>query len=169
MTPKTNPQGFFELKFFKPLYLILLFIMGLTGFGQMPIFKRYYIADIPGLGWLANYYATHYIHYIGAIALFAFFVYAGVVYFGVLRKWFQLTWAAWIRIALLALIVVTGIFRVLKNLPDVVFSPLFTMFIDISHLAFMMFLMLSGILFIVMKKGWVVQSPQGNIGISGKN
>ena len=157
MTPETHPKSYPELKFFKPLYLILLFIMGLTGFGQMPIFKRYYIADIPGLGWLANFYATHYIHYIGAIVLFVFFVYAGVVYFGLIRRQFQLSWAAYIRIALLVLITVTGIFRVLKNLPDVVFSPLFTMVIDISHLAFMMFLMLFGILFIIMNKSWLIQ------------
>jgi hypothetical protein len=156
MTLETTPRAYAELKFFKPLYVILLFVMGLTGFGQMPIFKRYYIADIPGLGWLADFYATHYIHYIGAVVLFGFFVYAAVVYCGLMRKEFQLTGAAYVRIAILALIAVTGIFRVLKNLPDVVFSPLFTMVIDISHLAFMMFLMIFGILFMVLKKGWLV-------------
>ncbi len=157
MTSETTPRATAEQKYFKPLYLILLFIMGLTGFGQMPIFKRYYIADIPGFSWLAHYYTTHYIHYIGAIALFALFVYAAVVYWGLLRQQFQLTWAAYVRITLLALIAITGIFRVLKNLPDVVFSPLFTMAIDISHLVFMMFLMLSGTLFIILKKKWLVE------------
>jgi hypothetical protein len=134
--------------------------MGLTGFGQMPIFKRYYIADIPGLGWLADFYATHYIHYLGAILLIGFFVYAAVVYFGLMRKWFRLSWAAYVRIVLLALIVITGIFRVLKNLPDVVFSPFFTMMIDISHLLFMMFLMIVGIIFITLKKGWLATKTE---------
>ncbi|MBW2177885.1 MAG: FeS-binding protein [Deltaproteobacteria bacterium] len=155
MTPATTPKAFSELTYFKPLYLLLLFVMGLTGFGQMPIFKRYYIADIPGLAWLADFYATHYIHYIGAVILFGFFVYAAVVYFGLMRKQFRLTRAAYVRIALLAAIAITGIFRVLKNLPDVVFSPLFTMVIDISHLAFMMFLMVFGIIFMISKKGWL--------------
>jgi hypothetical protein len=157
MTPAKKSPAYAEQKFMKSLYVVLLFIMGLTGFGQMPIFKRYYIADIPGLGWLANFYATHYIHYIGAIGLFALFVYAAFVYWGLMRQRFQLTLAAYTRIALLALITITGIFRVLKNLPDVVFSPLFTMVIDISHLAFMMFLMLFGILFMISKKGWLVE------------
>ena len=157
MTLETTPKAFSELTYFKPFYLLLLFIMGLTGFGQMPIFKRYYIADIPGLGWLADFYATHYIHYIGAVILFGFFVYTAVIYWGLMRRQFQLTGAAYIRIAILALITITGIFRVLKNLPDVVFSPLFTMVIDISHLAFMMFLMLFGILFIIMNKSWLIQ------------
>ncbi len=157
MTSATESRAYVEQKYMKPVYLILLFIMGLTGFGQMPIFKRYYVADIPGLGWLADFYATHYIHYIGAIGLFALFVYAAVVYWGLMRQQFQLTWAAYVRITLLALITITGIFRVLKNLPDVVFSPLFTMVIDISHLAFMMFLMLFGIIFMVLKKGWLAE------------
>ena len=157
MTLETTPKALPELKYFKPVYLFLLFVMGLTGFGQMPIFKRYYIADIPGLGWLADFYATHYIHYVGAVILFGFFVYVAVIYWGLMRRQFQLTGAAYIRIAILALIAITGIFRVLKNLPDVVFSPLFTMVIDISHLAFMMFLMICGILFMVLKKGWLVR------------
>jgi len=159
MTP--TPQAFAEQRFLKPFYFLLLFTMGLTGFGQMPIFKRYYIADIPGLGWLADYYATHYIHYIGAVVLFGFFVYTVVLYFGLMCKQFQLTWAACVRIALLALISITGIFRVLKNLPDVFFSPLFTMVIDISHLVFMMFLMLFGIVFIISKKGWLIAKMEG--------
>jgi heme A synthase len=157
MTATSNPNPYPELIFFKPLYFILLFIMAVSGFGQMPIFKRYYIADIPGLAWLADFYFTHYIHYIGAIVLFAFFVYAAVVYFGLIRRRFRLSWAAYIRIALLALITATGIFRVLKNLPDVVFPPLFTMVIDISHLAFMMLLALFGLGFILLKKNWLVQ------------
>jgi hypothetical protein len=43
------------------------------------------------------------------------------------------------------------------------------MFIDISHLAFMMFLMLSGILFIILKIGWVAQPRQGDIGTPAIN
>ena len=157
MTPDTAPKAFPELTYFKPVYLFLLFVMGLTGFAQMPIFKRYYIADIPGLAWLADFYATHYLHYIGAIILFGFFVYAVVIYFVMMRNQFHLTRAAYTRIGILLLIVVTGIFRVFKNLPDVVFSPLFTMIIDILHLIFMMLLMTFGIIFMVLKKPWIVE------------
>jgi len=157
MTDRVQSGTIVEVKYFKPVYLFLLFSMGLTGFGQMPIFKRYYIADIPGLGWLADYYATHYIHYLGAVVLFAFFVYAAGVYFGLIRRHFQLSTAAYIRIALLGVIALTGIFRVLKNLPEVVFSPLFTMVIDISHLGFMMLLMFFGIGFMIWKKPWLVK------------
>ncbi len=39
-------------------FTLTLFFSALTGFAQMPIFKRYYVADLPGLGWLAEYYVT---------------------------------------------------------------------------------------------------------------
>jgi hypothetical protein len=148
---------FAEQKMIKPIYLFLLFLMGLTGFAQMPIFKRYYIADVPGLGWLAQFYVTHALHYIGAILLLFLLVYSAVFYLGMLRKRFGLTITAYVNIALLGAIVGTGIFRVLKNLPDVVFSPVCTMFIDISHLGFMLTLSLFGIITMATKSKWLQQ------------
>ena len=144
-----------EQVWIKPVYILIFLLMGLTGFAQMPIFKRYYIADIPGLGWLDQYYVTHTIHYLGAIALLALIAYGLVTYWALLRKQYRLTVLAWIRVVLLAGIVGTGIFRVLKNLPDVVFSPGFTMFIDIAHLGFMMvYLVMAGVA-LVAKKSWL--------------
>ena len=70
MNPDKTQRCYIEQALIKPIYLFLLFMMGLTGFGQMPIFKRYYIADIPGLAWTAKFYVTHYLHYLGAILLF---------------------------------------------------------------------------------------------------
>lgn len=149
-------EGFFpKQRIVTRFYLFILFVMSLTGFGQMPIFKRYYIADIPGLEWLADFYFTHYVHYIGAILLFAIFGYCIVAYLLVGRQKFSLTRSAYIRIILLTAIAVTGIFRVLKNFPDILFSPGFTMFIDISHLIFMMIFLMVTAVFLVMKTGWL--------------
>lgn len=144
-----------EKKLIKGVYIFLLFIMGLTGFGQMPIFKRYYIADIPGLGWLADFYFTHYIHYLGAIMLLALVAYCMTAYVLVERHAFKLTWSGYVRAILIGAIMITGIFRVLKNLPRVLFSPGFTLVIDISHLAFMMLFILAACLFLVMKSRWL--------------
>ncbi len=151
-----NQNLYPEYKYIRRVYAFIIFMMCLTGFGQMPIFKRYYIADIPGLGWLAEYYLTHYIHYIGAILLFVMFAYCAAGYFFVGRHAFRLTRSAYVRIILLAAITITGIFRVLKNLPDIVFSPNFTMFIDISHLVFMMMFLMAGAVFVFMKTGWLM-------------
>ena len=137
------------------IYILLFISMGFTGFGQMPIFKRYYLADIPGLGWTADFYLTHTLHYIGAILLLGIIAYVVLDYFLSIKRDYTLTFSAYIRIIFLAGIVVTGIFRVLKNLPDIVFSPGFTMFIDISHLVFMMLYILSATLFLIKKSGWL--------------
>jgi len=142
-------------RFLKRIYILLMALMALTGFGQMPIFKRYYIADIPGLGWLADFYFTHILHYIGAMALLAVFTYFMTGFFLQARKTYRLTVAAFIRILLLMGLVATGIFRVLKNLPDVTFSPGFTLFIDVSHLGFMMSFVFAALVFLIFKKGWV--------------
>jgi hypothetical protein len=133
----------------------MLFFMGLTGLAQMPIFKRYHIADIPGLGWLADFYLTHRLHYLGAILLLAFFAYIGLDYLLERRKRYRLTGAARVRLILICCITTTGVFRVLKNLPDVGFSPGFTLFIDIAHLSSMMGLVLAGSVFLVMKQVWI--------------
>ncbi len=160
MKSKSVKIQFAEQRFVKPIYLFLLYVMGLTGFAQMPIFKRYYIADIPGLQWLAQYFVTHTIHYIGAVLLLFVMVYSAVFYLGAMRKRFDLTIAAYVNIALLAAITGTGIFRVLKNLPNVVFSPGFTMFVDISHLGFMFALMLCGAVTFATKGAWLKQTKK---------
>lgn len=48
------------------LSIVALF---LSGFGQMPLYKRYMVADLPGLGWTADYGATLLIHYLAAMVL----------------------------------------------------------------------------------------------------
>jgi len=143
-----------ERKWLKWSYLGIFIVMAFTGFGQMPIFKRFYISDVPGLGWSADFYATHYIHYLGAILLFVLLAYVITDYLIKGRSEFRLTASAYVRIVLLGGIVVTGIFRVLKNLPDVLFSPGFTMFIDIAHLGFMMAYLMAALVFLIFKSGW---------------
>ncbi len=42
--------------------ILLLF----SGFGQLPLYKRYYVVKIPGLAWSSNYEITLLIHYLAA-------------------------------------------------------------------------------------------------------
>ncbi|MGE0084046.1 MAG: FeS-binding protein [Desulfococcaceae bacterium] len=139
----------------KKVYILTLFVLGLSGFAQMPIFKRYYIADIPGLGWLADFYFTHYLHYIAAMVLFCIFGYCITAYFLADRHAFRLTRVAYVRMFFLSGLVITGIFRVLKNLPDVVFSYHFNIVIDIAHIIFMMLFLSAAFVFLMMKTGWL--------------
>ena len=99
----------------RSFYLATVFFLTLMGFGQMPIFKRYYIADIPGLGWLAEFFVTHYIHYLGAI-VFLVLVSFTVIDFAVMkRRSRRLTVSGWIRCILLAVILFSGSFLVIRN------------------------------------------------------
>ncbi len=54
------------------LVAISTFALIFSGFGQMPMYARYGIADLPGMAWAADYHLTLTIHYVaGAVLLFA--------------------------------------------------------------------------------------------------
>lgn len=101
--------------------------LAVSGLAQMPIFKRYYIADIPGLSWTADYFFTHKMHTVAA-AVLLFWLARRLSAEGV-----RSIGAG--RLTILAALVATGIPRVLKNMPDVSFSPTATMLMDWAHLA----------------------------------
>jgi len=143
------------------LFAGIFIVMTFTGFGQMPIFKRYYVSDIPGMGWSADFYFTHYVHYLGASILLAFFAYIVCDYLLLKKGEFKLTGAAYVRLVLLAGIIGTGIFRVLKNLPDTVFSPGFTLFIDIAHLGFVILYLIAALVFSIIKSRWLENREHG--------
>ncbi len=129
------------------------FLLIFTGFGQMPVYKRYMVDQVPGLAWSSDFSVTLIIHYLAAIAL-VFAAVFHVVYHGLRRDFHILPrrgdlresyliikalltkckeppchkYLAEQRIAYLfiasslALIIVTGIFKVIKNFPGVHFS-----------------------------------------------
>lgn len=108
-------------------YRAMVAVLAVSGVAQMPIFKRYRIADVPGLAWTADYAFTHWLHYLAA-AVLLFWLGRLLADGGVKRLGSA-------RAAILAILAVTGVVRVLKNLPDVSFSPLTTMLTDWVHLA----------------------------------
>lgn len=147
-------------KALRRVFILAMALTAFTGFGQMPIFKRYYISDIPGMAWTADFYATHFLHYLGASVLLGLFAYFILDHILTGKKHFRLTPSAYLRIILLAGIVITGILRVFKNMPDVLFSPAFTAFIDISHLGFAMAYLFTALVLVFMKRGWLVEADR---------
>ena len=138
----------------RSFYMILLLFMALSGFGQMPIFKRYYIADIPGLGWLAQFYVTHYIHYLAAILILALVAYMIVDYLILQKKHLRLSASGYVRGAILAGILLSGVLLVVRNLAGSQFGPRFIIFLDLAHLGLVMtFLMATGYC-LIFKKQW---------------
>ena len=137
------------------LYGLAIFVLTLSGFGQMPIFKRYYIADIPGLGWLAQFYVTHYLHYLGAIVLLGIGGYVFTRYLVIDKKNLTLTISGTGRATLLLLLAATGGLLVWRNLESVILPPGFIILLDISHLLLViLFLVFTGAAFL-RKQAWL--------------
>lgn len=57
--------------------IVLLF----TGLGCLPLYKRYYITEIPGFGWTGDFYNVTVIHYIASIVFLSAVVFH-IVYHG---------------------------------------------------------------------------------------
>ena len=140
--------------FLSVLYVLTLLTMALTGFGQMPIYKRYYLADIPGMTWLADFYITRNIHYIGAIVLLALITYAVLNYLLLNRNNRRLTGYGYISVFLMAGIIITGIFFTVKNLPGFIFSPGFVHVINLGHMGFTVLFLAISIYALVFRKKW---------------
>lgn len=136
------------------LYRFLLFLCALTGFGQMPIYKRYYMADIPGFGWLADFYITRYVHYLGATLLLGLLAFALVDYLLRRRELGPLNWSALVRTFFLAVIVLSGLFFVAKNLSGAYYPPTAIIAGNLVHLTAVMGLLAFSLYCLVFKKRW---------------
>lgn len=131
---------------------LLTFVLALTGMAQMPIFKRYYIADLPGLGWLADFYFTHRVHYVAAMFFMLLLGYLAARW---LRQWsrsLRLTASGRVRVLLVLGIVITGALRMYKNQPGVSYEPFTTMIVDWTHLGLVALLGLAALAFRILGK-----------------
>jgi hypothetical protein len=137
------------------IYAVTLSFITVSGFGQMPVFKRYYIADIPGLGWLAQFYVTHIIHYSAAIVLIALVTYALFDFFFNGAGWKRISRSGYVKIGLLAGLCVTGVLMVVKNLPNSYFDHTTVIVLDLAHLGLCMILLCTSLYTLIRKKKWV--------------
>ncbi|NLO17007.1 MAG: cytochrome b/b6 domain-containing protein [Arcobacter butzleri] len=70
------------------LTAISIFGLFFTGFGQMPVYKRYMLNEVPFMAWSADYYITLWWHYFFSIVLIAVGFYHLVYHF--MRKEFDI-------------------------------------------------------------------------------
>jgi hypothetical protein len=139
----------------KNMYGITLLFITLTGFGQMPVFKRYYIADIPGLGWLAKFYFTHALHYVCAALLLGFCAYV-LVDLALSKKGLsRITAFGFVKALIILGLMGSGGLMVVRNLPGVYFSHTSIYVMNLSHLGLCMGLLLVSAYTLVKKKTWV--------------
>lgn len=151
-----------------------IFVLIFTGFGQMPMYKRYNVDQIPGLGWFSDFMVTLNIHYVAAAILIFISLYY-ITYLIGTRRWDILPrrgdikesiqifasmvglaeepknrkYLAEQRVAFLitavsvAMLIVTGLIKVYKNLPGVDVSASLVFWIAQIHNLFTVILLLS--------------------------
>lgn len=138
----------------KYLYGGTVALMALSGFGQMPIYKRYYLSDIPGLGWLADFYVTRNVHYLGAVVLLALAAYALFDFRWSGGRFSKLTRSGLLRGWLLAGITATGALIVVKNFPYVHFPDAGAIALNLIHIGLVMAFSAAQLACLILKKRW---------------
>ncbi|NDV19900.1 4Fe-4S ferredoxin [Pseudodesulfovibrio sp. JC047] len=116
------------------MFIGVMGALGVTGLLQMPLAKRYYLTDVPGLAWTGDFFFVHKLHYLFAAALL--FLVALVVA-NWLLKWKErltLTRLGMVRVVLLGGLLVSGLLRVYRNMPGVTLDPSLILVIEWTHL-----------------------------------
>ncbi|MDY6905072.1 MAG: hypothetical protein SWH61_10335 [Thermodesulfobacteriota bacterium] len=104
------------------IYAGLVILTAFTGFGNMPLYKRYYVSNLPGLSWTSDFLINVRVHYIAGSFLLAIGIYFLVLYLFSSRSHLQLTVTGRLRALFLALSLFSGMIMAFKNLPSVTFS-----------------------------------------------
>jgi hypothetical protein len=109
-----------------------------TGFGNMPLYGRYYIADIPGFAWSGDFFANLYVHYISGAVLLALSAYLSVLFLYQKRRGHRLTRSAVVRVVALCLVLVSGIIMAVKNLPGALIPFPMVALLTVGHMGLAM-------------------------------
>jgi hypothetical protein len=90
-----------------------------TGFGNMPLYRRYYISDLPGLAWAGDFIANLQVHYVAGAVVLALAVYTGTGFLLRGSGGGRITRLGAVRTGALALTLITGVMMALRNMPGV--------------------------------------------------
>jgi len=129
-----------------------------TGFGNMPLYGRYYVGNVPGFGWSSNFMVNVQIHYVAGAVLMALVVYAAIVYAGLRAKGLRLTTSGALRIIFLALALLSGLVMAIKNLPGVSVDFPMMPVLNFFHLFSSMIFMFFSLGCVIFRAGWTKSS-----------
>jgi len=140
--------------------LVLIF----SGFGELPMYKRYMVTQIPGLGWAGDFFINLKIHYLAGIVFVSMMVFHGL-YHGWLGHHGLLPRKGDVKVSIITILsmfgfgrepkshkylpeqrlayaylggvglilILTGIVKVIKNLPGVYLSPTLITLMTLTH------------------------------------
>jgi hypothetical protein len=126
------------------LYIVSVAALLFSGIGQMPIFKRYYLADLPGLAWTADFMITLVIHYIAAAVFLALVSYYLVTRL-MTRSLSPIGRKGGIRGVLFGLLILSGVVLVFRNLPAPILPPGLIVGATFTHVAAAMLFLLAAV------------------------
>ena len=140
---------------FKTLYGLAAVVALFTGFGNMPLYGRYYVADLPLLAWSGNFFINVNIHILVGSLLLAMGIYAVITgAFTGSGRAVRLTLSGWIRGTLLGLALLTGILMVIKNLPGVHFPLEVLMVSNFAHMGAAVLFLIAALVGLIFRQPW---------------
>ncbi|BBO69201.1 hypothetical protein DSCA_31310 [Desulfosarcina alkanivorans] len=126
-----------------------------TGFGNMPLWGRYYVADAPGLGWSGDFFINVNVHILAGSLLLGIGVYAITTDLITRRvRDNRMTLSGRVRGFFLALALATGILMVVKNLPGVHFPMAVLMVFNFTHMASALLFMVAALVALIFRWPW---------------
>lgn len=131
--------------------IVLLF----TGLGCLPLYKRYYITEIPGFGWTGDFYFVTLVHYIAAV-VFVAGVFFHIFYHGLRGDFALLPKKGDISNGIKVLLAMIGIGKeppLDKYLPEQRIA-----YVGIGLL--ILILVFSGIIKVLKNLEWIILSPE---------
>lgn len=143
--------------YLKTVFLVAVAIAMFTGIGNMPMWGRFYVADIPGLGWSGNFWVNIYVHYLCGAVLLAISTYFVIVYRQRGTNGRRLSPTGMMRAGILGVVLVSGVLSAIRNLPVVNLPLAGLMTLVFVHLGSAMAYIGFGLACRMMKKPWMIE------------
>jgi len=137
------------------IYGAAVVIVLFTGFGNMPLWGRYYIADIPGLGWSGNFYLNLQVHLLIGAVLLGLAAYSLIAHIYARRDGARLSPSGSVRASLLSLALASGLLLAVRNLSGIRFSFEFQVGLVFFHMGIAMAFMIASITCLVARCKWI--------------
>lgn len=148
-----------ERAWLKWLYGLISIAAIFTGFGNMPLYGRYYVADVPYLQWTGDFIANVKVHTVAGASLLTLALYFLIVYLLMRSRGVQLTRTGFVQFLFLWLVLLSGVVMAIKNLPEVVFDLPVLMTMNFLHMGSAILFVLVSLLGLIYRGQWFHRIP----------
>jgi hypothetical protein len=144
-------------------YFLAMLVAIFSGLGNMPMYGRYYVADIPGFGWSGNFFVNINLHYLSGAVLLGLASYLTIIYMQRSSQTVRLSTTGAIRVVLIGLALVSGVLAALKNLPAVNLPMAGLMAVAFIHLGTAMGALFFSLGCWLLKKPWTIDASHQQV------